>query len=80
MSENKIGKIVSQSWNPFTRCTKVSAACANCYAEEFAHKLHKWGTAGYENGFEFTIQHERLQKADPIRRKKPTFYFINSMS
>ncbi len=80
MSENKVGKIVSESWNPFTGCTKVSPACQNCYAEVFAIKLHKWGTAGYENKFDFTVHYDRLEKAVPLKRKKPTFYFINSMS
>lgn len=35
-------------------------------------------TPGYENGFALTLLPERLN--DPIRRKKPTVYFVNSMS
>ena len=35
-------------------------------------------TPGYENGFALTLLPERLN--DPIKRKKPTVYFVNSMS
>lgn len=68
------------SWNPFTGCTKISPGCKNCYAERLALKLSRWGTAGYENKFEFTAHQDRLDKAAPLKRKKPTLYFINSMS
>lgn len=73
-------KLEATSWNPFTGCTKISPACKNCYAEELALKLHKWGTAGYENKFQFTVHRDRLEKAVPLERKKPTLYFINNMS
>ena len=68
------------SWNPFTGCTKISPACKNCYAETLARKLNSWGTAGYENGFRFTVQLGRLEQAAPLKRKKPALYFINNMS
>jgi protein gp37 len=35
-------------------------------------------TPGYENGFRLTLLPSRLE--DPLRRKKPTVYFVNSMS
>lgn len=35
-------------------------------------------TPGYENGFALTLLPERLNA--PIKRKKPTVYFVNSMS
>lgn len=35
-------------------------------------------TPGYENGFQLTLLEHRLD--DPVRRKKPTIYFVNSMS
>lgn len=80
MSKNQVAKLVTESWNPFTGCSKISPGCTNCYAEEFALKLNRWGTSGYENKFEFTVHHDRLKKAAPLKRKKPTLYFINSMS
>lgn len=36
------------------------------------------GAPGYENGFEFTMMPERLEQ--PLKKKKPTKYFVNSMS
>jgi protein gp37 len=41
-------------------------------------RLQAMGTKGYENGFQLTVMPERL--AQPIRRKIPTVYFVNSMS
>src|ERR1700756_4987708 len=67
-----------QTWNPTVGCTKISPGCKNCYAEVMARRLKAMGTAGYENGFALTVLPERL--SDPIYRKKPTVYFVNSMS
>jgi putative ABC transporter subunit len=36
------------------------------------------GVAGYENGFKLTLQPQRLLQ--PLTRKTPTKYFVNSMS
>lgn len=80
MSENRNNKIEVTAWNPFTGCTKISPACQNCYAEGLALKLKRWGTSGYDNGFDLTIHPDRLKKAVPLKRKKPTLYFINNMS
>ena len=67
-----------QTWNPITGCTKISPGCKHCYAETMAGRLRAMGTPGYENGFELTVLPERLLQ--PIKRKKPTVYFVNSMS
>lgn len=67
-----------QTWNPTVGCTKVSAGCKNCYAETMAVRLKAMGTNGYENGFKLTLLPERL--GEPLKRKKPTIYFVNSMS
>ncbi|MDR7298247.1 protein gp37 [Pelomonas aquatica] len=67
-----------QTWNPTVGCTKISPGCKNCYAETMARRLKAMGTPGYENGFELTQLPERLE--DPLKRKKPTIYFVNSMS
>ena len=66
------------TWNPSTGCDKVSAGCKNCYAETMSKRLQAMGTPGYKNGFEFAILPERL--SIPIRTRKPTKYFVNSMS
>ena len=80
MLEAKNKKLEVKSWNPFTGCTRISPACRNCYAEELALKLNRWGTAGYENKFQSTVHPDRLKKALPLKRKKPTLFFINNMS
>jgi protein gp37 len=67
-----------QTWNPTTGCTKISPGCKNCYAEIMAQRLHAMGTPGYENKFELTLHMQRLEQ--PLRRKKSTVYFVNSMS
>ena len=77
MSSPKI-EWTEETWNPATGCTKVSAGCKNCYAEVMANRLQAMRVSGYENGFEFSIMPERLEQ--PLRKKKPTKYFVNSMS
>ena len=66
------------TWNPMTGCTKVSPGCKHCYAEVMAKRLKAMGTPGYENGFDISILPMRLTQ--PLKRKKPTIYFVNSMS
>jgi len=67
-----------QTWNPVVGCTKVSPGCKHCYAETMAKRLKAMGTPGYERGFALRLLPERL--ADPLKRRKPTIYFVNSMS
>ena len=67
-----------QTWNPAVGCTKVSAGCKHCYAETMANRLKFMGTKGYENGFRLTLMPDRLEQ--PLHRKIPTTYFVNSMS
>jgi protein gp37 len=67
-----------QTWNPMVGCSKVSSGCKYCYAEVMAQRLQAMGTPGYENGFKLNLLPERLEQ--PLKRKKPTKYFVNSMS
>jgi len=67
-----------QTWNPVTGCTKISPGCKNCYAETMSRRLKLMGAKGYENGFELSLMYDRLTQ--PKNRKKPTMYFVNSMS
>lgn len=68
-----------QTWNPVTGCIKVSPGCKHCYAETLAKRLQAMGAPGYEDGFsKITLLPERLTQ--PLRRRKPTVYFVNSMS
>ncbi len=66
------------TWNPTTGCTKISAGCKNCYAEVMACRLQAMGAVGYEEGFKLKLHPDRIKQ--PLERKKPTIYFINSMS
>ena len=65
------------TWNPLSGCTKVSEGCKNCYAEKMAHRLQAMGAKGYENGFAVTLHYDKLD--EPLKRKKPTMYFVCSM-
>ncbi len=67
-----------KTWNPSAGCTKTSSGCKNCYAETMALRLQAMDVEGYENGFKFNIVPSRL--FEPLKRKKPTVYFVNSMS
>ena len=67
------------TWNPVVGCTKLSAGCKHCYAEVMARRLQAIGVPGYEQGFrKVRTLPERLD--EPLHRKKPTVYFVNSMS
>ena len=67
-----------QTWNPSAGCTKISAGCKHCYAETMAVRLQAMGVEGYENGFRFNTVPSRLY--EPLKKKKPTVFFVNSMS
>ncbi len=66
------------TWNPLTGCTKISLGCKNCYAERMALRLRAMGQANYVNGFQLTLHEDALDI--PMRWKKPTTVFVNSMS
>ena len=70
--------MTEMTWNPVTGCTKVSPGCTYCYAEALAKRLKAMGAAGYENGFGISLLPERIDL--PRYRKKPTIWFVNSMS
>lgn len=78
MATNSKIEWTEQTWNPVTGCTKVSPGCKHCYAETMAKRLHAMGVVGYDNGFNVSLMPERLNQ--PHFRKKPTMYFVNSMS
>lgn len=77
MAESSI-EWTQHTWNPVTGCTKVSPGCKHCYAETMAQRLQAMGARGYEQAFALTLQPSRLLQ--PLARKAPTTYFVNSMS
>jgi len=77
MNNSKI-EWTEATWNPSIGCDKISAGCLNCYAEVMAKRLPAMGTPGYEDGFKFKLIPSRVEA--PLRIKKPTKFFVNSMS
>jgi protein gp37 len=77
MKSSKI-EWTEMTWNPSIGCSKISEGCKFCYAESMAIRLQAMKTPGYENAFEFKIMPERLEY--PMAIKKPTIFFVNSMS
>jgi len=62
-------------WNPVTGCDKVSAGCANCYAETFANRgMGEWGDRLFRD---VKMHVKRLDM--PRHWKKPRKIFVNSM-
>lgn len=75
-----------KTWNPVIGCRRVSAGCENCYAERTVHRgmaaqhvglTKKTKKGPVWNGKHRVVEH-RLD--EPVRRKKPTIYFVNSLS
>ena len=73
-------------WNPTTGCTSNGTGCDLCYARTLTNMRHKAYKAGklqkmphYAHPFSVVQQHPgRL--ANPLKVKRPTCYFVNSMS
>lgn len=62
------------TWNPVTGCTKVSAGCANCYAERMAARFpDRFGD--WRGGV--VVHQNRLDQ--PLRWRKPRRVFVCSM-
>lgn len=79
MAANSRIEWTESTWNPVVGCTKLSAGCKHCYAEVMARRLQAMGVPGYEDGFKkVRTLPDRLN--EPLQRKKPTVYFVNSMS
>lgn len=66
------------TFNPWRGCTKVSAGCANCYAEKMAHRnpavLGEWGPAGRRvmataKYWAQAFAWDRAAERDGVRRK-----------
>jgi protein gp37 len=67
-----------KTWNPVTGCTKISAGCANCYAEVMARRLQAMGQDKYLHGFKLALHEDVL--GEPLQWKKPHTIFVCSMS
>lgn len=74
-----------ETWNPITGCEKVSPGCAHCYAETMAKRLKLMQQPAYqdvvdERGWTGKINLVESALEKPLKKKKPTTYFVNSMS
>lgn len=65
------------TWNPVTGCTKVSPACAHCYIER-TPPFRVRGRRFVNGHIPLEFHPERFEQ--PLRRKTPTVYFVNSLS
>ena len=77
MKKSKI-EWTEATWNPSIGCTKITEGCAHCYAEVMAKRLQAMGNNDYKDGFKFKLLPSRLE--EPLKVKKPTKFFVNSMS
>jgi protein gp37 len=78
MSEHSTIEWTDATWNPIRGCTKISPGCARCYAETFAERFRGVPGHPYEQGFDLKLVPGKL--AEPLRWKKPSMVFVNSMS
>lgn len=78
-----------RTWNPIVGCSLESPGCKRCYAMKMAGRLEAMGVDAYQgttqktaNGFVWTgkigVNDHALM--EPLRRRAPTTYFVNSMS
>jgi protein gp37 len=78
MGANSSIEWTGSTWNPVTGCTKISPGCKHCYAERLAKRLQAMGNPNYANGFKLAFHEQALEI--PLRWKRPTTIFVNSMS
>jgi len=79
-----------QTWNPIVGCSVVSPGCTNCYAMQMAGRIEAMGNQPRYAGTTRKVKDKivwtgKLAQApdatllQPLKRKKPTTYFVNSM-
>lgn len=80
------------TWNPIVGCSIVSPGCTNCYAMKMAARIERMSpglehyrglTQPSKAGAVWTGKVARAPDRtllEPLRRKRPTMYFVNSMS
>lgn len=75
-----------ETWNPVRGCSKISPGCENCYAMHQAARFSGEGQP-YQglvkrSPTNWTGEVRLIESAlfEPLRRRKPTTWFVNSMS
>lgn len=75
-----------RTWNPIRGCSKISAGCENCYAMYVAARFSGHGQPydglAKREPVNWTGELRLIEPAlyEPLRRRKQTMYFVNSMS
>lgn len=79
-----------KTWNPIVGCSIKSPGCIHCYAMRLAWRLAAMGQARYQDTVKKVkgevvwtgklVQAPETTLLEPIHRRKPTTYFVNSMS
>lgn len=81
-----------QTWNPIVGCSVVSPGCTNCYAMKQAARINRMNpelevyssglTQDTKAGPVWTgkVAWSETAFLEPLRRRRPTTYFVNSMS
>lgn len=90
MAQNSDIEWTDATWNPLAGCTEISPGCQNCYAAVMAHRLEAMGQAKYAGTtrkaasgkvvWTGKVNLDPKALAEPLKRRKPTRYFVNSMS
>ena len=92
MGKSKI-EWTEKTWNPIVSgCSIISEGCQNCYAMKMAGRLEAMGQEKYKGLTRKTAKGKTIwngkinidlnDKAlyEPLKTKKPTMYFVNSMT
>lgn len=90
MSATSAIEWTDRTWNPTVGCTRVSAGCEHCYAEQLAARLDAMGQANYTGltrrhadgsvGWTGTVRMLPDRLREPVGWKRPQRVFVNSMS
>lgn len=90
MSTNSSIEWTEATWNPVAGCTRASAGCDNCYAVRQSYRLEQMGQSKYagltvlnqrgDRHFNGVIRCDEKSLDIPLRWRKPTRVFVNSMS
>ena len=89
MAESNI-EWADRVWNPVSGCTRASAGCDHCYAVTMTRRMETMGQQKYAGltvlnpvgdwQFNGTVRCHEDELAKPLKWKKPSRIFVNSMS
>ena len=68
------------TWNPIVGCSKISAGCVNCYAEEVSTRYGFTQLKWTKKNDKFNVKIKRDRLSNPEKVKTPQLVFTCSMS